>query len=349
MESFKPKRLNNSTTKTILIWNSCFDSPYCDLGNGIESFLKYDCRVYDCFVTKDRNLLPIDQFDAIIFHGPEFYSTIPLNYPFKRSEKQSYVYFSLETPIKYPVSHNLDNFFNLTMTYRFDSDIPRFYFEMVDMNGVRVSPDNNPSWVQTDFSDENLINLRSIRATKNKPIAWFVSNCKSDNGREDYAKALQEYIPVDIYGKCGQFDCSKSDDDDCLKILKKDYYFYLSFENANCVDYVTEKVPKAMKNDVVPIVFGGANYTKYFPPNSYIDASSMTPDKLAMEIYSIISSEKRYIEYFWWKNYYKLQDVGRSTCRLCELLHNDTRPKKSYEIVDWWAGTKVFPFCELKS
>lgn len=348
MESLKIKQSNNSNTKTILIWNSCFDSPYCDLGNGVESFLNHDCPIYDCFVTKDRNFIPIDQFDAILFHGPDFYSMFSLNHPSKRSEKQNYVYFSLETPIKFPVSHNLDNFFNLTMTYRFDSDVPRFYFEIVNVNGVRVSPDDDPPWVQPDLSDRNLDNLWKVHGNKNKPIAWFVSNCKSDNGRENYVKSLENFIQVDIYGKCGQYDCSRNKDDSCLEMLKKDYFFYLSFENANCIDYVTEKGPKALKNDVVPIVLGGANYTKYFPPHSYIDASETSPENLAKEIYSIISSRRRYIEYFWWKNYYEFKDVSRSTCRLCEILHSNDKPEKSYDIVNWWAGTELHPSCKPK-
>lgn len=33
--------------------------------------------------------------------------------------------------------------------------------------------------------------------------AWFVSHCNAVSGRDKLAKALQDYISVDIYGKCG--------------------------------------------------------------------------------------------------------------------------------------------------
>jgi len=49
---------------------------------------------------------------------------------------------------------------------------------------------------------------------------------------------LFRYIPVDIYGGCG-IPCRAVS---CYDILKKDYKFYLSFENSNCNHYITEKV-----------------------------------------------------------------------------------------------------------
>lgn len=346
-ENFTPKLpKHQANTKVILIWNTCFDRPFCSLGSGVNPFLNYHCPVFDCYITNDHNFMPIDQFDALIFHGPEFRPFFSLNYPSERSDHQRYIYLSHETPMKYPVSHNLDGFFNLTMTYRFDSDIPNFYFEIVDKNGIFVSPDDNPPWIKPDFSGVNLANLWELRGIKKKPIAWFVSSCESDNGRENYVKSLQNFIPVDIYGKCGPYVCFRSDEDNCLEMLKRDYFFYIAFESGNCVDYVTEIAPKAMTKNVIPIVLGGANYTKFFPPHSYIDASKISPEELASKIYSLISSRRNYIEYFWWVNYYKFRDVQQSSCRLCEVLHNNKIPQKSYDIVDWWEGTGNYPYCE---
>ena len=54
-------------------------------------------------------------------------------------------------------------------------------------------------------------------------------------------------------------------------MLEQDYKFYLSFENAVCVDYVTEKFYNAFLFNMVPIVYGGADYTKLAPNMSYID------------------------------------------------------------------------------
>jgi len=43
-----------------------------------------------------------------------------------------------------------------------------------------------------------------------------------------------------------------------------------SFENSLCKDYVTEKFFKVFEHDMVPIVFGHADYSKIAPPKSYI-------------------------------------------------------------------------------
>ena len=50
------------------------------------------------------------------------------------------------------------------------------------------------------------------------------------------------------------------------------YRFYLSFENAICRDYVTEKIFNALRLNTIPVVLGGADYSALLPPHSFIDA-----------------------------------------------------------------------------
>ena len=53
-----------------------------------------------------------------------------------------------------------------------------------------------------------------------------------------------------------------------------DYFrFYISFENAICKDYITEKTFNALKLNTIPIVLGGVNYTSVLPPGSFINAA----------------------------------------------------------------------------
>ena len=54
-------------------------------------------------------------------------------------------------------------------------------------------------------------------------------------------------------------------------MLEQDYKFYLSFENSICVDYVTEKFYNALLFNTVPVVYGGADYSRLAPNMSYID------------------------------------------------------------------------------
>ena len=56
-----------------------------------------------------------------------------------------------------------------------------------------------------------------------------------------------------------------------MAMVAEKYKFYLSFENSFCTDYITEKLWKVLNYDIVPIVMGGGNYTKYAPAKSYIN------------------------------------------------------------------------------
>ena len=83
---------------------------------------------------------------------------------------------------------------------------------------------------------------------------------------------LQKHIDVDIYGKCGSLQCSRSKEGDCWKKVDEEYYFYLAFENSICKDYVTEKFFNSMNHSVIPITLGAGNYEEIAPKKSYIDA-----------------------------------------------------------------------------
>ena len=60
----------------------------------------------------------------------------------------------------------------------------------------------------------------------------FVSNCHSASKREAYVRELRRFIPIDIYGKCGEFKCAKEKGWQCYQEAEAKYKFYLAFENA---------------------------------------------------------------------------------------------------------------------
>jgi len=74
-------------------------------------------------------------------------------------------------------------------------------------------------------------------------------------------------------------------------MLDTDYFFYLAFENSLCDDYVTEKLFDALERTVIPVVFGGADYSRILPPHSYVDANRfMSVEGLAQYMKLVVAA-----------------------------------------------------------
>ena len=132
----------------------------------------------------------------------------------------------------------MTNYFNWTMTYRWDSDIVRPYGYIKPIGNVPLHPSENQ--MEHHLSEVNYAD------GKTKMVTWFVSNCNSKSKRNELVKELQKHINVDVYGKCGTMKCPKKEvgdisSDECLDMAGKNYKFYMSLENSLCQDYVTEK------------------------------------------------------------------------------------------------------------
>uniref|UniRef100_A0A1B0EUU0 Fucosyltransferase n=1 Tax=Lutzomyia longipalpis TaxID=7200 RepID=A0A1B0EUU0_LUTLO len=281
--------------------------------------------VSDCVVTADKNYLPdIEQFDALVFSGSDNWAAEEV-FPKKRSPHQYYVFADLESPFytMHKFSMNpLEEIYNLTMTYRRDSDIYWPYGFITDQKIQYVDDLQAPKWKSPVF-DDNASNIALERVkTKTRLAAWFVSNCKPASKRHNLVKVLQKHIGIDVYGKCGNFTCDIKDSNHCYEMVEEKYFFYFSFENSLCKDYLTEKVFNVMKYNVVPVVYGGANYSHHLPPHSYIDANDFaTATELANYLKYLASNPHEYVKYFWWKTHYRTVSTVKSYSNLCKKLH----------------------------
>lgn len=212
----------------------------------------------------------------------------------------------------------LNHKINWTLSYRMDADIRSQYgyfreiFTNQDMtNGEWRTPDDSP--VSSD--------IQKVVARKTKMIAWFVSNCRAASGRMKLARAINRSIPVDIYGSCGNLKCDRNNGNLCMELLDREYLFYLSFENALCRDYVTEKVFSVMRQNIIPILFNGANVTGLLPPRSYINVEDFgTVDQLTDYLLFLARNPQEYLKYFWWKTFYSAE-VFQFSCELCKRLN----------------------------
>lgn len=315
-----------------------------EVGTGRMPFIKAGCDDGTCFTTSDRQW--INESDAIIFHARDL-NPDDLPPPAWRLPHQLYVFYNYESPVHTDLpglKMYFDNFFNVTFTYRRDSDIFSPYGRLKCKNSIPSCQD-----YPLPLNSKRSIPLRLDTPHtkdwkhKNKTIAWFVSNCHTDSRRESIVEQLRRHIRVDIYGKCpGARKCSK-----CDQMLDGRYRFYLSFENSLCPDYVTEKLYRALAHNVVPVVFGGADYSSYLPKGSYINAMDFkNQSQLADYLREVMSSDALYSSYFEWQEFYEvIEQPLDGWCSLCKMISQEKEKKTYQDIAAWWSGKAIHRNC----
>lgn len=108
--------MGKSGVRYILFWEQMWI--YKDFGLGLGGEIFKNCAVKNCYTTRDKHLIPIEQFDALVFHGVEYVEN-PSHNPPIRDHKQVYIYMNLETTYNTPTHLRYSyGFFNWTMTYR---------------------------------------------------------------------------------------------------------------------------------------------------------------------------------------------------------------------------------------
>jgi hypothetical protein len=172
--------------------------------------------------------------------------------------------------------------FDMTMTYRLDSDVPTPY-----------------------LIPEYLSRLRDPvqRKTAGAPVACFLSSRFDKSGRYEYVKELMKHIPVHSYGR--QLRNKRVPDaghQTKLEILSR-YRFNLAFENCVDTDYVTEKLYDPLMVGCVPVYLGAPNVARFAPGGKcLIDAAGFPePAELAEYLRRLDGDESRYREYLEWK------------------------------------------------
>ena len=220
VDEYASRRGDNLTRKKIILRVGDFN--FEDWVEGQELLVQQQCPITDCWFTTDRSVseladaLLISEFDR---------SRLSLYTP--KPAHQIWIAKHMESPMHNRIDpRSLGNLVNWSVSYRPESTIAAPY----------------GSWEMRNASNsQNLLDINYAKG-KTKKVAWFVSNCADKNGRLHYANELKKHIDVDIYGACGTLSCPTSGGDvDCRAMLKKDYKFYLAFENSNCVGYITEK------------------------------------------------------------------------------------------------------------
>ncbi|XP_076805936.1 4-galactosyl-N-acetylglucosaminide 3-alpha-L-fucosyltransferase FUT6-like [Clavelina lepadiformis] len=310
--------LQNSTQQrfSIIIWEPPF---------GAKSTIHLDqSKCGACDVSYDQGKVHDPMTKAVVFH----FNELRLNkMPHTRRLDQYYVWWSMEGP---PALRELrgmklseyDNVFNLTMTYRRDSDIYNPYSTAADvLLNIQSSGSGDP--------DKDLDQLIS---KKKAMVIWMVSNCGATKGAQTRMKLVQDLInaglPVDRRGGC--FPKNKPAPRGQQLEIISEFKFYFAFENSyHCLDYITEKLSfNAFGGGAVPVVFGAkkSDYQAVVPPNSciYVDDFANLQN-LVNYLKYLDKNVTAYKEYMKWRTMKpeEMPNYGRSTslCQLCRVLH----------------------------
>lgn len=307
----------------------------------------------------------IEEADGVMVHGPNLWY-MPNRKSYKRNPKQIWLYYALESPrgsicSSHFTPNDLDDWFNVTATYKQDSDFVLGYSPVDKLHEMETSPsyliafekhnirldkpyENNQVWSDHIFS-------KKIRKS---PVAWFVSHCETASRRENYVRELRRYIEVDIYGKCGSYfketlpdPCPKGSGPKCFNQLLNSYKFYLSFENSLCDDYISEKYWKLYKPEtifdvnIIPVTRGATEeqFQKVTFNNSYINAYNFSSPKVLGEYLSHLNTNNNeYMEYF----NFKRELFEKQSMNLNNSLINRSEDKTIF------LGSKSrSPFCKL--
>ncbi|XP_061656790.1 alpha-(1,3)-fucosyltransferase 7 [Syngnathoides biaculeatus] len=305
---------NHRVHVTILMWHR----PFSVTGN-LSEVCGDRHRTLFCTIVEQRSLFPTA--DVVVFHNYELVTgreKLPLNLP--RPSGQRWAWMSMESPRHNGDLRRFAGVFNLTMNYRRDADITIPYGERLAKEAEEEDP------------------VRDIAHNKSFLVCWVVSNYRSSYRRSKVYKQLSAIVPVKVYGRWTRTPLSA---EELLPTISR-CYFYLAFENSEAKEYITEKLWKnAYQSGAVPVVLGAPvqDYEALAPPHSFIHVDQFPSVKeLAEYLMLVAGDQKRYSEYFRWKQKWKVKVSNNWKERLCKLCsHYEHLPlNKVYTDLEAW-------------
>jgi len=294
---------------TVLLWSWPFRIPF-SLGDCKALF-----NISDCHITLDKNVY--DKADGVMFHHRDIARDLS-NLPKTRST-QKWIWWNQEPPKPpYSMFHKgMENLFNGTCTYRRDSDIWIPYATVVPRD--QEEPFELP--------------------TKDKLVCWISSNGRETLAREIYYKELRKHIYVHKYGRAAD---GKHLPDWQYDGIVRSCKFYLSFENNNFTDYITEKLWNPLILGTVPVALGTTrkNYEEFIQGDAFIHVDDFaSPKELADHLKRLDNDDELYIKYFVWKRSFKVKKQViwlEHVCKTCDWLRRHKGNREFHELGKWY-------------
>ena len=235
---------------------------------------------------------------------------------------------------------------DLTYTWNLNADVVRTFFsacrtsrfgcgDLVNKEGAAAQVDvNDYLWeMEPSLPDWDKISANPMLAE------YIVAHCDSGNDRIRYLVELKQHLSYQVHGRRG--NCPGLDNipipNDKGRATKlqmiRDYKFNFPWENANDLDWVTEKLLHALMAGVLPVWLGPRNVDEFVPDHSVINVLDYKqPEDLANALIALANNRTAYEAYHAWRSkeerHPKLDYFRKfssmypyAECRVCKEVH----------------------------
>ncbi|XP_006902423.1 PREDICTED: alpha-(1,3)-fucosyltransferase 4 [Elephantulus edwardii] len=267
-----------------------------------------------------------EELELQVLDDEEEAASRALHFSAPRPPGQRWIWMNFESPTHTPGLRNLaGNLFNWTLSYRADSDV----FVPYGYLYPRSHPSDQPP------------GLGPPLARKQGLVAWVVSHWDERQARVRYYHQLNQYVPIDVFGKGGP---GRPLPDSGLLHTVARYKFYLAFENSQHLDYITEKLWRnALLAGTVPVVLGPkrANYERFVPRGAFIHVDDF-PSVASLAAYLLFLDRNPavYRRYFHWRRSYAVHITSfwdEPCCRACQAVQvAGNQPTSVQNLAHWF-------------
>ena len=285
----------------------------------------WECSRGSCLFTHSRTEFENPLTEAFMFYGTDIRWT---DLPVPRKPHHFWGLIHEESPKNNWVLAQPDgiNLFNITSTfsrYSHYSLVLQFLERLEDLTRPPI------------FS----LTEKNAKRSSLAPVMYLHSDCDPPSDRDSYMREIMKYIKVDSYGKCLHnkdlpehlINPLTFNTEDLHKIQAQ-YKFTISFENAICHDYITEKFWRPLMIGSVPVVRGSPTIRDWAPQNSIIVAEEFkSPKQLAEYLLYLDQNDSEY------EKFLKFKTEGIKNERLLSALEtrkysvNELQGKNSIE------------------
>lgn len=254
------------------------------------------CKVGTCLFTHSRTEINNSLTKNVIFYGTGLQWN---NLPLPRNPNQTWSLLHEESPKnawKFTVPEAI-SLFNYTATCsRFSS------FSLVSLSLSSLKPILAPMKTPVHLKSKGEYSL----------VMYLHSDCDAMSDRDSYVSKLMNIIPIDSYGHClhnkdlpNHLKDPRGDKIEATEILElmSKYKFILTFENAICDDYITEKFWRIFEAGSVPVYRGSPSISDWAPnDHSVINIDEfISPEHLAQYLLHLNDNPEEYNSYLEYK------------------------------------------------